>query len=131
MTLLPSRFSTPIKPQFHLGPITVPRLVRWTPILAVWGTAAVGAGFLFLSPIPLFQHDGAFLSQPRGTPAVRLVEGGPESSRVFRPAVLLKIPGVSCGFKLRGLSGLFERRRGLAEARMLPSGALGASLGAG
>ncbi|KAL8286361.1 hypothetical protein RQP46_004378 [Phenoliferia psychrophenolica] len=50
-----TRFSAPVKPQLHLGPLTIPRLVKWTPVLAVWGAAAVGAGMLFLSPIPLFQ----------------------------------------------------------------------------
>ncbi|KAM0754641.1 hypothetical protein T439DRAFT_321673 [Meredithblackwellia eburnea MCA 4105] len=52
-----ARYSAPVKSQLFLGPLTIPKVLKWSPILALWGGAAVGAGALFLSPIPRFQRD--------------------------------------------------------------------------
>ncbi|CAO1629656.1 unnamed protein product [Jaminaea pallidilutea] len=46
-------------PQFqpHLGRISSESAQKWLMTLGIWGGALGGAGMLFLSSVPIFQHD--------------------------------------------------------------------------
>ncbi|PWN20628.1 hypothetical protein BCV69DRAFT_299109 [Microstroma glucosiphilum] len=55
----PSHRVSARKPEFqpHFGGITPGVVMSWVPSLALWGGAAGGAVLLFMSKVPIFQHD--------------------------------------------------------------------------